>query len=579
MTPKTRKLIGGCVVLCLLIAGLTAIVGASEGGKTKILEVIKEPNTTETAVMLRIHVISASNGTPVPGASVSGKQIDNWNNETIINDTGYFQGETDGNGFFVANIVPGTYYIYVSAQNYFSKGATVTLRDGNASLDVEIALEPLPEPDAVLKGRVLNQSDGSPVANATVYAWFELVNCTDYFTSEKVAVTGANGSYELQVYSGILVLSAYAEGYIGYSTTVNVPPNTTMQIDIALIPYTQPEIVSRVEGKVISGGVPVPNARLEFVYRMEYWGGLNGCFNYSEGAWSYSATSDANGNYALEVPAGWLSLTVFAEGYFPYYDEIYVEAHAVLSLNISLEPLPQPDAWITGTVFSEAGLPVSSAYVSAYAIPPNENLSYYTASAQTDENGKFTLPLPAGKYMLSAYHENYGGYSAMVEVETGTTLNIEITLSPITNCTYFPGNDTEARYVVSPPKNISIAPKFLGQQEISLMPGSEYRLNITSIFATQGKKFVFGVRETKYISAIYNATAGELVLKAPENWVGEETVKIEATDGVTTVLGTIIVKVVNQSPPVLWFTCGILVAAGVIALVYYYQRNGKKNKP
>ncbi|MEM3512586.1 MAG: carboxypeptidase-like regulatory domain-containing protein, partial [Thermoplasmata archaeon] len=493
-------------------------------------------------------------------------------------------------------------------ENYMPESMSITVSDANATFYVEIALDTMPEPDSTVKGRVLDQSDGSPIANATVYAWSGISsNEGFYYPYENTALTDGNGNYELNVHSGILVVHAYAEGYYEYATTVNVPPNTTMQMDIGLLPFKEPEIVSKVQGKVVSEQEPLVGAVVEFVCYSEYYGGIddfigNGVvgsetpgYNGSyPGAWRYSGVTDSAGNYAVDVPAGWLSLTVFAEGFYPHYETVFVEANTTLWLNISLEKLPEPDAWITGIVYNEQGQKVKGAYVSAYALleivdilpsngtaTTNATYGYYAASTVTDENGKFTLAVPAGQYALYAYHETYGGYNGVVEVEQGTTLSVEIKLTTITNNTVLPGNGTEDSYVISPPKDATVEPKFTGEQEVTLSPGSELRLSISTLFTVpQGKRIMFGVRETKYISAVYNSANGELLLKAPENWQGEEVVTLEATDGITTVIGTILVKILGTSPAniALWFTCGILVAIAVITVFWYRQRNGKQRQ-
>ncbi|MEM3396519.1 MAG: carboxypeptidase-like regulatory domain-containing protein [Thermoplasmata archaeon] len=608
---KKIVIVATSLVLCLLFAGMYGVMGANERESARVLDLreLKFPSGTVELVNLSFHVIDGKNWTPIAGASITGKRLgDIYYNGTVGNETWYFYGETDGNGNFAVQVIPDTYYIYVYAENYMPESMSITVSDANATFYVEIALDTMPEPDSTVKGRVLDQSDGSPIANATVYAWSGISsNEGFYYPYENTALTDGNGNYELNVHSGILVVHAYAEGYYEYATTVNVPPNTTMQMDIGLLPFKEPEIVSKVQGKVVSEQEPLVGAVVEFVCYSEYYGGIddfigNGVvgsetpgYNGSyPGAWRYSGVTDSAGNYAVDVPAGWLSLTVFAEGFYPHYETVFVEANTTLWLNISLEKLPEPDAWITGIVYNEQGQKVKGAYVSAYALleivdilpsngtaTTNATYGYYAASTVTDENGKFTLAVPAGQYALYAYHETYGGYNGVVEVEQGTTLSVEIKLTTITNNTVLPGNGTEDSYVISPPKDATVAPKFTGEQEVTLSPGSELRLSISTLFTVpQGKRIMFGVRETKYISAVYNSANGELLLKAPENWQGEEVVTLEATDGITTVIGTILVKILGTSPAniALWFTCGILVAIAVITVFWYRQRNGKQRQ-
>ncbi|MEM3444979.1 MAG: hypothetical protein QW115_03310 [Thermoplasmata archaeon] len=594
------------LMLCLLIAGLYGAVSATEQGEGyKILTsgITDSLFPAAERVNLSMHVVDGKNLAPIAGASITGRRLGEMNyNGTLDNETWYFYGETDANGNFALHVVPDTYYIYVYAENYIPKSLTLTIGDANGSFYVEVALDPIPEPDSVLKGRVLNQSDGSPIANATIHAWCEVSNIEGvYYPLETSAMADVDGNYELKVYSGILVLHAYAEGYYEYATSVNVPPNTTMQLDIGLIPFKEPEIVSKVQGKVVSEQGPVAGAVVEFV--CEYFAGIddltaNGVigsvkpgYNGSyPGAWRYSGVTDSAGNYAVDVPAGWLLLTVFAEGFYPYSEAVYVEANTILWLNISLQKQAEPDARITGTVYNEQGQRVKGAYVCAYTFweivdikpsnftePINATYGYYFANTETDENGEFFFAVPAGKYVLSAYHPSHGGYYGLVELDHGTTLSLEIILGELANDTGFPGNGTERAYVISPPKELSIAPRFTGTEELTLSPGSEVRLSLTTLFAVpQGRKIMFGVRETKYISALYNSATGELLLKAPENWQGEEVVTVEATDGITTVIGTILVKILGKSPVniALWFGCGILVAVAVLAAIWYLQRNG-----
>lgn len=56
--------------------------------------------------------------------------------------------------------------------------------------------------------------------------------------------------------------------------------------------------------------------------------------------YSFATLTDSYGNYHLNVPSGYMTVSVFAEGYDPLWKQITVKPDETLRLNVSLRPMP-----------------------------------------------------------------------------------------------------------------------------------------------------------------------------------------------------------------------------------------------
>lgn len=133
--------------------------------------------------------------------------------------------------------------------------------------------------------------------------------------------------------------------------------------------------------------------------------------------------TDESGNFSIEpiVPTETYYFRMKKAGYAPQggipYDSIQPPANGA-PVELIMAPL---DRAITGRVVSRDGYPVSEASVSALAGGRAANFT-----KRTDARGQFTLPLPAGEFMLKAEALGAGSYTVGPIVPPATAVELMV---------------------------------------------------------------------------------------------------------------------------------------------------------
>jgi len=222
---------------------------------------------------------------------------------------------TGSDGKFSFEAYAGPRQVVASAKGYAQTTVQVDAED-NATTTVEIALEKVPDRDAVLTGRVVDSLTGSPIANAQVnlrsLEWGRYAYAT----------TGADGSFRIQTVPGWTEVSVsfwatYAEPMAADSAGIVAPrgleqqyyPHTALvklergetSDDIRLDPKPKPTIA-------LLGYVVDPDAKT----------GVSGAhvnvWNHETGDWG-EATTDATGSFRVLVRAGHYTISAWKEGH------------------------------------------------------------------------------------------------------------------------------------------------------------------------------------------------------------------------------------------------------------------------
>jgi parallel beta-helix repeat protein len=175
--------------------------------------------------------------------------------------------------------------------------------------------------------------------------------------------------------------------------------------------------------------------------------------SYDLNQWTAGSYTGSDGRYSLLVPEGTYRVRAIpSENDLPYPDRYYQNtgdfnlAQAVevktrqttTDINIYLAPV----CWIKGTVTDQTGQPIANLHVFATDYTTNE----WMAGQNSDENGEYTLALPAGTYRIKAspsvnpalhyadqfYNDTYDYNQAQaLTVTTGQiTSNINFNLAP-----------------------------------------------------------------------------------------------------------------------------------------------------
>ncbi len=133
----------------------------------------------------------------------------------------------------------------------------------------------------------------------------------------------------------------------------------------------------------------------------------------------YSATTDAEGHYSIEVPPGTYSVTVSSTKYVSQSKTATVTSNTTTTLDFALTPA---NGTISGTVTdSSTGDPIAGATVTANGV-----------SVSTGTDGTYSIEVPPGTYDVTGSADGYEDSSKTgVTVVAGETTPVDFELTPI----------------------------------------------------------------------------------------------------------------------------------------------------
>ncbi|CAM4488733.1 S8 family serine peptidase [Paenibacillus phoenicis] len=129
-------------------------------------------------------------------------------------------------GRYSLNHVAGDYTLKAEAYGYYPQTANVTIAD-QVNAKVNFTLQPIPK--GTLTGTITDERTGEPIEGATVMVHEDAMVAPQ--------ITGADGSFSLELLEGTYTLSARAADYYANTLTVTVPPNGTADGSLALRPF------------------------------------------------------------------------------------------------------------------------------------------------------------------------------------------------------------------------------------------------------------------------------------------------------------------------------------------------------
>lgn len=170
-------------------------------------------------------------------ATINGRIVSSRNNAGIADATvklNDLTATTSANGRFSLTVddvdINATYTLTAEAAGFETSSSVIDIKAGGTIDLQDIVLTKLPVP-AVLSGKVINSSNDQAVEGATLS--FESLS----------AVSGADGSYSFDIANiddlpaGGVTLSAKAQGFLDYSTTLSVDGD--MNFDVRLEPLPE----------------------------------------------------------------------------------------------------------------------------------------------------------------------------------------------------------------------------------------------------------------------------------------------------------------------------------------------------
>ncbi len=143
----------------------------------------------------------------------------------------------------------------------------------------------------------------------------------------------------------------------------------------------------------------------------------------------------ADGTYAMEIPAGTVTLTASSDGYLSAEETVELSRNGVYAVDFGLQPIAV-NGTVTGTVTDEAtGEPLVA------------TVTCGSARATTDASGNYSISLPVGSRTLTAAASGYASSSATVTVpgDASVTQDFELSGTYEFETVYFDFNQSNIR--------------------------------------------------------------------------------------------------------------------------------------
>jgi len=171
-------------------------------------------------------VLEFTGGEPPPPpptflATITGKVTDEQMGEPISDaqvDLDGYQNTTDANGVYAFTVPLGLYNMTISKVGYETKVILNINTTIEGTYTVNVALSPVSTPFATIKGTVIDEQIGNPIANAQVA-------CNGYQNT-----TAQNGVFTLNLPIGSYNITISKEGYFNQSFILDCPTEGTYQI-------------------------------------------------------------------------------------------------------------------------------------------------------------------------------------------------------------------------------------------------------------------------------------------------------------------------------------------------------------
>ena len=252
---------------------------------------------------------------------------------------------------------------------------------------------------------VVVDKDGLPVAGAHVYMMFPVD-----MDAERVAITGADGRFDLRACLSPCFFGARAVGYTASRTQLIMQNSGRKSVRIVL-----PGPGGSVAGTVLgSDGAPVRGAVVVVGEQ------LPNRVSSGERMSTYGRTG-ADGRFEIAgVNAGEHRVRVRASGSLPWQGSCRVDAHVVTELQVTLSP----GVSCTGVVVDASGAPVPRAMIEVGDV---EEFEHWRSSSAAD--GGFRLDgLPDGGVELRASRSGVGKAATVVSGAPGETVTCTLRL-------------------------------------------------------------------------------------------------------------------------------------------------------
>ncbi|MCK4265893.1 MAG: carboxypeptidase regulatory-like domain-containing protein, partial [Thermoplasmata archaeon] len=324
--------------------------------------------------------IKDDGGAPISGANVRVREP--WDRD--------YNNFTDPAGYYELNLTRGTKSVSIRASGCLWNSGTAEMTSGNITW-LNVTMVPFPAYEFTLRGYVEEYNTTDPVNNTEVRLRADLQNGT----WSNSTFTDATGYYEIMAPAFDLQVTAIGENHMENGTVVTGIAGQTIWQNITITNNTDWATLS---GNVTLDGTPAQ------------WANIAGTY-WSETYWSptYGTSSDAAGEYILNLPAGYVEVTCSAEKSNIERVSFELKPNEVFWYDFSLSTL-EFDSIMLGKVTDQIGDPVQNSFF--YFMNDMRSQTFSTVGI-TDFNGTYEVAVPRGELIYISFTEDY-------KVEAGT---------------------------------------------------------------------------------------------------------------------------------------------------------------
>jgi len=351
----------------------------------------------------------------IPGARVSVNNHYGYEKSNTTNESGYYEIKTIADHFWMSSTANG--YKRNDTEFDISGGQTLVVNLTNAPIMAfnktleelsiinetiaNLSTEKLPKEVSTIKGYVIDEVTGLPIANAHVIVRNE-------YGFERQTTTNESGYYEVNTISGRSNIDVRASGYALNTTAVVIASVHTVN------PKLKPAR-SDVKGHIYDNTTDA--AAISGAY-----------IRVSGEGYSNTTRSNETGYYEVKTVAGHIQLDVSKEGYFSNGTEFNISYGEERTIDMVIAPIPPlpPPSTIGGYVwYNDTRLPGVKVVVSDH--------EGYEKSTLTDSNGYFEMEVHPGHLWLDVLPSVYMDSEVEFSIKSGqkATLDIELEAFPV----------------------------------------------------------------------------------------------------------------------------------------------------
>jgi len=292
-----------------------------------------------------------------------------------------YAGSTDEDGYYYIRCEEDEYSIEVTHEDYEKHEDDITIKAGANRYDAELT----PKAMGKIHGIVTDKETEEPLDGAKVRLR-DKDSGKDHET-----YTDKEGYYFLEVPAGDYSILVQQTDYVNAEDEVTIEKDDDIERDYQLEKeIREGEVWGDVKDDAANKGI----------------GGVLLTFEEqdSRGDESYTATTEGDGYYEIDLPEGNYNVTVEHDDYKTIHSTVKVVGEGSVEKNYRMDP---KEGEIYGEVTdTETSDPIEGATITAEEKEGRGGESY-TNSTTTDRDGEYSMHLPPGEYTITIEHDEY----------------------------------------------------------------------------------------------------------------------------------------------------------------------------